>query len=108
VGAAPGTDVYAPVDGTVVGLRPYVLDGKPDGSVIDVQPSADPSVVLSISHLRADPALSVGSTLAAGTSKIGSVLDLSAVEELALARYTQGSGNGVAIEMHSSATLPLR
>ena len=25
VGASPGTDVYAPVDGTVVGVSPYVL-----------------------------------------------------------------------------------
>src|SRR5439155_7874713 len=44
VGAAPGTDVYSPVDGTVVGLRSYVLDGKSYGSVIDIQPSGEPSV----------------------------------------------------------------
>ena len=28
VGAAAGTDVYAPVDGTVVGLTPYVINGR--------------------------------------------------------------------------------
>ena len=27
VGASPGTDVYSPVDGTIVGLRDYVLNG---------------------------------------------------------------------------------
>src|SRR5436190_900895 len=29
VGAVPGTDVYSPVDGTVIGLTPYVINGKP-------------------------------------------------------------------------------
>jgi murein DD-endopeptidase MepM/ murein hydrolase activator NlpD len=108
VGAAPGTDVYAPVDGTVVGLRGYVLDEKTYGSVIDVQPTGQPSVVVSINHLQADPALTVGSPLTAGTSKIGTVLDFSGVEELALARYTQDVGNQVAIEVHPAAPLALR
>jgi hypothetical protein len=106
VGAAPGTDVYSPVDGTVVALRPFVLDGKTYGLVVDVQPSADPSVVVSISHLRVDPALAVGSTLVSGSSKVGTVLDFSGVERLALARYTQDAGNHVAISLHSAATLP--
>jgi len=105
VGAAPGTDVYSPVDGTVVGLRGYVLDGKTYGSVLDIQPSGEPSVVVSVTNILPDPALTVGSQLVAGTSKIGTVLDLSSVEKLALARYTQDAGNHVAIEVHSAATL---
>ena len=108
VGAAPGTDVYSPVDGTVVGLRDYILDGKAYGSVIDVQPSGQPSVVVSVTHLRPDPALTVGSTLTAGTSKIGTVIDFSNVEKLALARYTRDAGNQVEIEVHPAASLPLR
>jgi hypothetical protein len=94
------------LDGTLVGLRAYVLDGKPYGSVLDIQPSGEPSVVVSVSHLRPDPALTVGSSLVAGTSKIGTVLDFSGVEKLALARYTQDAGNHVAIETHSATTLP--
>lgn len=107
VGAAPGTDVYSPVAGTVVGLRDYVLDGKVFGSVIDIQPSDEPSVVVSISHLSADPALAVGTSLDAGTSKIGTVIDFSGVERLALARYTQDAGNHVEIELHAAAAAPL-
>ena len=103
VGAAPGTDVYAPVDGTIVGLRDYVLDGKTYGSVIEIQPSSEPSVVVSVTHVQPDPSLTVGSELAAGTSKIGNVLDFSPVEKLSLARYTQDAGNHVAIEVHSAA-----
>jgi hypothetical protein len=108
VGAAPGTDVYSPVDGTIVGLRDYILDGQSYGSVIDIQPSDEPSVVLSITHLRADPALRVGSAVSTRTSKIGSVIDLAGVERLALARYTQDAGNHVAIAVRSATTVPLR
>jgi hypothetical protein len=108
IGAAPGTDVYAPVDGTVVGLRDFVLDGKRYGSVIDIQPSGEPSVVVSLSHLNPDPALTVGSQLAKSTSKIGAVVDTSAAEKLALARYTQDKGTYVEITTHAAATAPLR
>jgi murein DD-endopeptidase MepM/ murein hydrolase activator NlpD len=108
VGAAPGTDVYAPVDGTIVGLRDYILDGKAYGSVIDIQPSDEPSVVLSVTHIRADPVLTVGAAVSARTSKIGTIVDFSPVERLALARYTQDAGNHVAISVRTATTVPLR
>ena len=107
VGAAPGTDVYAPVDGTVVGISDYILNGKPYGSRIDIQPSAAPSLVVSLTQLAPDPALTVGSTIAASSTKIGRVLDLSGVETQALARYTQDAGNHVAVELRPAATLTL-
>ena len=108
VGAAPGTDVYSPITGTIVGLRQYVLDGKPYGAVIDIQPSDEPSVVVTVTHLRADPSLTVGAPVSSGTSRIGAVVDLSQVERLALARYTQDAGNQVAISVHTATTVPLR
>jgi hypothetical protein len=108
VGAEPGTDVYAPVDGTVVGITDYILDGRPYGVRIDVQPAAAPSSVVTLTHLRPDPSLTVGSTLAAGTSKIGNVVDFSGVEKQALARYTQDAGNHVTIEVRPAAALTLR
>jgi hypothetical protein len=108
VGAAPGTDVYSPVDGTIVGLRNYILDGKAFGSVIDIQPSDEPSVVVSVTHLRADPSLTVGAPVSARTSRIGSIVDFSSVERLALARYTQDAGNHVALSVHAATTVPLR
>jgi hypothetical protein len=108
VGAAPGTDVFSPVDGTVVGLGDDIIDGKSYGSVIDIQPSDEPSVVLTLTHLRADPSLQVGSPVSSRTSKIGTVLDYAGVERLALARYTQDAGNHVAMSVRSAATVPLR
>jgi hypothetical protein len=107
VGAAPGTDVYSPVDGNVVGITPYILDGKHYGARIDVQPSGNPSMVVSLTHLRPDPNLTVGSAVASSTSKLGTVVDFTRVERQALARFTQDAGNHVAVEVHPAATLSL-
>lgn len=105
VGATPGTDVYAPVDGTIVGISDYILDGRSYGARIDVQPSAAPSLVVSLTHLNPDPALTVGAGVAASSTKIGRILDLSGVEKQALAKYTQDAGNHVALELRPAATL---
>jgi murein DD-endopeptidase MepM/ murein hydrolase activator NlpD len=105
VGAAPGTDVYSPVDGQVVGLTPFVLNGRPYGVRLDIQPTNAPSVVLSLTHLGAVGSLSVGSTVTASTTRLGTVLDLSRVERQSLAQHTNDSGNHVAIEAHTAATL---
>ena len=107
VGAAPGTDVYSPVDGTVLAITDFVLNRKKYGVRVDLQPATAPSLVVSITRLRPDPALSVGAAVTAGTSRIGTVLDLSKVERQALARYTQDAGNHVSIEVHPAATLAL-
>jgi hypothetical protein len=95
------------VDGTVVGLTPYVIDGRKVGARIDIQPLADPSEVVSISQLRPDPALRVGDSLAAATSRIGTVADLAKLEEQALARFTTDAGNGVVIAVYPAATLSI-
>jgi murein DD-endopeptidase MepM/ murein hydrolase activator NlpD len=107
VGAAPDTDVYSPVDGTVVGITPYTLRGKTYGARIDIQPTAAPALVVRLTHLRPDPALTVGSSVAAAVSKIGTIIDFSAVERQALARYTQDAGNHVSTEIHPAASLAL-
>ncbi|MBW8741310.1 MAG: hypothetical protein ACJ747_10655 [Gaiellaceae bacterium] len=107
VGASPGTDVYAPVDGTVVGISDYILNGRAYGSRIDIQPSAAPSLVVSLTQLTPDPSLTVGSTIAASSTKIGRVIDLSRVEKQALARYTQDAGNHASVELRPAATLTL-
>jgi hypothetical protein len=107
VGAAAGTDVYAPVDGTVVGLRDYVISNRVFGAQLEIRPSSAPSLVVTLTQIRPDPALSVGSSVAAGTSKVGTVVDLSRVERQALARYTQDAGNNVSLEVHPAATVSI-
>jgi hypothetical protein len=107
VGAAPDTDVFAPVDGTIVGITEYVLNGKARGVRVDIQPTSAPSLVVSVASLRRDPAITVGMTVVAAGTRLGAVLDLSAIERQALARYTQDAGNHVSVEVHPAETLGL-
>jgi len=108
VGAAPGTDVYSPVTGTIVGIGKVVVNGDRYGQRIDIQPMSTPSLVVSISRLTADPSLKVGTVVTASASRLGEVLDFSLVEHQALARYTNDAGNHVLIEVHPVATLQVR
>lgn len=103
VGAVPGTDVYAPVNGTVVSLSDFVIDGKEFGARVDIRPSAAPSMIVSLTHLRPDPALAVGSPVIASTSKIGTVVDVARVERQALDEHARAAGNNVSIEVFPAA-----
>jgi hypothetical protein len=107
VGAMPGTSVFSPVDGTVVGLTPYVVAGHRFGSRIDIQPQSAPSLIVSVTQLRSDPSISVGTNVVSGATRIGVVADLAMVERQALARYTNDSGNHVTIELRPAASLVL-
>jgi hypothetical protein len=107
VGAAPGTDVYSPVDGVIVSIEDVVLNGRAYGSRLDIQPAGAPSLVVMISHVRVDPSLAVGSPVTATGSKLGSVVDFARAEHQELSRYTNDSGNHVVVEVHPSATLTL-
>jgi murein DD-endopeptidase MepM/ murein hydrolase activator NlpD len=108
VGAAQGTDVYSPVDGTVVSIGTYVLDGKAYGNTLEIQPTEDASVVVVVTRLSADPSLTVGESVSAGLSKIGSVIDLSTVEKQTLASVSHDAGNHVTIEVDPAPSLPVR
>jgi hypothetical protein len=105
VGAPSGTDVYAPVDGTIVGIAGVVLNGRTYGQRIDIQPTVAPSLVVSLSQIAVDPSLVVGASVTASGSKLGRVLDFSKVERQALASHTNDAGNHVLLEVHTAATL---
>jgi hypothetical protein len=107
VGAPTGTDVYSPVDGLIVSIDDIVLNGRTYGSRVDIQPSGAPSLVVTVSHVRVDPSLAVGSPVTSAGSKLGTVVDFSRAERQALSRYTNDSGNHVVVEVHPSPTLSL-
>jgi hypothetical protein len=107
VGAAPGTDVYSPVDGTVVAVTDKIVNGKRHGVVLDLQPTNAPSMLVSLSHLRPDPSLTVGAAVSAASSKLGTLLSFKGVEGQALARYTQDAGDHLALEVRQAANLAL-
>jgi hypothetical protein len=105
VGAPVGSDVYAPVDGTVVAIRPFIVEGKAYGSEIDIQPQNAPSLVAAVTQLVADPALTVGTSVVSGATKLGRVADLAAIEHQALARYTNDAGNHVTVMVRTAPVL---
>ena len=89
------------------GITDFIVNNRVYGRRIDIEPSAAPSIVVSITHLRPDSSLTVGSSVAARTSRIGTLIDLSRVEKQALARYTNDAGNHVSVEAHSSVSVSL-
>ena len=105
VGAVPGTDIYSPVDGTVVAIRDQIISGRRVGAEIELRPSSAPSLVVALQHVDPDPALSVGENVAAGSSKLGTVVDITRYERQSLARYSGDRGANVAIQVFPSATL---
>ena len=105
VGAPIGSDVYSPVDGTVVAIKPFIVEGKAYGSEIDIQPQNAPSVVVAVTQLVSDPALTVGTPVVSGATKLGRVADLAVVEQQALARYTNDAGNHVTVELRAAPVL---
>ena len=105
VGAVAGTDVYSPVDGTVVALRDQVIAGRAVGAEIELRPTSAPSLVVTIENVRPDQALTVGANVAAGSSKLGRVIDIRRHEKQALAKFAPDGGNNVSIEVYPSASL---
>ncbi len=103
VGAPHGTVVYAPVAGSIAAISDFVVAGRKLGERIEIRPGAAPSVIVSLTHLRPDPSLSVGSPVLAGITKVGTVVDVASVERQALARHATDRGNNVAIEVHPGA-----
>jgi hypothetical protein len=107
VGVAPGTDVYAPVDGTVVSISDEVIAGTRYASRIDIRPTDAPAVTLSIHNLEPDPSLTVGASVADASSKLGTAGDIAALEYQALSRYARDNGNNVSISVYpASGALP--
>ena len=105
VGAVAGTDVYSPVDGTVVAIRDHVVSGKVVGAEIELRPTSAPSLVVALQNIRPDRALTVGANVAAGSTKLGRVVDIRRFERQALARFAPDGGNNVSIQVYPSATL---
>jgi hypothetical protein len=109
VGATAGTQVYAPVNGTIVGITPMILNGARWGDQVSIQPQADPSVVVVVSNIHADPSLRIGIpvTSTQDPTLLGTVADLSKVLKMELARYTADSGNHAHIELRPTPVLAI-
>jgi len=105
VGAVAGTDVYSPVDGTVLAIRDRIISGRKVGADIELRPTTAPSLVVTVEHVRPDESLTVGASVAAGSSKLGRVVDVARFERQALAEHAIDRGNNVELQVHVSASL---
>ena len=79
---------------------------RQDVRLRDRHPAPDrPSVIVAATQLVSDPALTVGTAVVSGATKLGRVADLAAVEQQALARYTNDAGNVRDLEVRPAPVL---
>lgn len=104
VGAAVGTDVYAPLNGTVIAVSPYVIDGSVAGQVVQIQPLGDADTVIVMRDIDAAAGLSVGQGVSASSTLVGTVRDMPDGLERPLARYTHDSGPAVELYVRRVST----
>ncbi len=120
--AAPAdTIVYAPVTGTVSGVKDYVVAGRNAGYQVDISPDAASDVVVRVRHIVLVPIErqaqqvcgtagverpEVGNIVTAGVTCVGQVLDVAApvaplvdVARPLIAKYTSDGGNHVHVEV---------
>ncbi|TMB85801.1 MAG: hypothetical protein E6J45_14970 [Chloroflexi bacterium] len=99
IGAPAGTSVYSPVDGVVVSVQPYVLNGLQRGSIVQIRPDAAPAVIVTVGNLGRHLGIDVGSAVTASQTRLGSVIDLSKLIDQTVARYTSDAGNHASIQI---------
>jgi hypothetical protein len=112
IGARAGTDVYSPVNGQVVSLSPDVIDGDAVsyGVTVAIQPTGNPSVVVSLAHVVLDtgsdgqPTMQVGAQVEHGRTRIGTVADTSDVLVSDVAHYTSDGGDNVELSVDPAPT----
>jgi len=100
-GAAAGTAVFSPVDGTVMQIRPYKLYKKYDDFEIHIKPDAWDDLDVIVLHVT-DPAVAEGARVVAGVTRIASVRDLaSRISTLQLRLYTLDGGNHTHVQVNT-------
>ena len=99
VGAPAGTGVYAPVDGVVVSVQPYVLNGAVRGSIVQIRPSNLAAVIVTVGNLDKHLNVDVGTPVLASVTRLGTIADLSKLIQQTVSNYTSDAGNHVSLEV---------
>ena len=98
VGARVGSPVTAPISGSVVAVKEYMLYGKYPDVQIDIKPEQTSGVTLSLLFIE-DPVVSIGDIVTAGKTQLGKVR--SCPEDLgeSLSVYTKEAGAHVYMQV---------
>ncbi len=102
IGAAPGTDVFSPVTGTVVEVRPYLLYEKYDDIEIHIRPDGADDLDVVLIHVT-DASVEAGDRVVGGVTRIAAIRQMSGLIELQLAGYTGDGGDHVHIQVNRMA-----
>jgi hypothetical protein len=98
VGAPVGTVVFAPVNGTIAGIRSYNLNGVCPDTEIKIQPQNQSNLFVVVTHMGNVQA-TLGQPIRAGETRLGSVRQLDGCIEQQLGRYTYDYGNHVSMQV---------
>ncbi len=98
VGAPAGTNVFAPVDGVVTGIKAYQEEGQCPDIEINIQPQSQPRLTVALSHLDY-PQVSLGQPVRTGTTRIGSVRAMDGCLNQSLRQYTYDNGNHLQMQV---------
>jgi murein DD-endopeptidase MepM/ murein hydrolase activator NlpD len=101
VGAKPGSAVFAPVTGTVVKVKKYLLYGKWDDYELHVQPDGHPELDVVMIHVT-DVSTKPGDRVQAGETRIAAVRKVSDKFYVQLSSYTKGGGNHVHLQVNDA------
>lgn len=99
VGADPGSTVLAPVSGTVVKVKRYLLYGAHEDFEIHIRPDGFPRIDCVMIHIT-DVAVRPGDRVIGGVSRIGAVRRLSHRERLQLGQYTKNGGDHTHVQLN--------
>lgn len=101
VGAKPGTNVFAPVDGTVVKVKRYKLYGKWDDYEIHIRPDGYENLDVVLIHVK-NVTCAPGDRVTSGETRIAAVRKLSDKFYDQLASYTKGGGDHVHLQINDA------
>lgn len=99
VGAPPGTPVYAPVTGEVIGVRAYRLYDKYDDYEIHIQPTGWPEVDVVLIHID-NVSVEVGDHVIGGVTPLAGVRLLSDRVTHQISAFTKDGGDHVHVQLN--------
>lgn len=101
VGAAAGTDVLAPVTGTVVKIKSYKLYGRYADYEVHIVPEGVSGIDCVLIHVD-DLSVKPGDRVVAGVTRIAAVRHLSDRIHHQLGDYTEGGGDHAHMQLNNS------